>query len=1223
MPREANFRVNLEDTSFKKGADRVIRRLEQMEKQARETGDAIDKIDDSIAAGGGGRGGGSGRGGGGRGSRRSGGSIRFSTTDENIRDTYEFRRRDIERLNKLQEQANRKRLQEEKAANRKRLQEDKYHARLRVESERLANKTIEDDLKRTAQAVSKYNKQRQQEEKYASRLRQQSIREEQAALKRFEVEANRARRSIEVGLLELFFTLHSLSRPIDLITDAIARFTFGNIEASRQMEKFSSTMRIINKDIGVAERNIARLLDITIDLAAIDTPGLIQFSARLQTAGLSAKESENAIVAVTKRMEEQGKGASETRRVLEQFTQAINANIITMQDFRPILREYPTLYKDFSDAMGVTITDLDSLRDAADLAGGATNLIARSLGHVSQVAQGAELNTINRQLDEFNDRVFVLRAALGDSLRPAIVEILKIANRFLDWLSNLNENVRTSIGIISILAVVFGKTLHAAIQIAITAIAGFQLQAAVEQVRIMSQVAQGLNAQMGIVGAQSIQMSKHFQNMGGYINIATKGLKIFTGAFVALSFIIPVVYIAIRELTRHTREMREEQERFVSTALKIPSSINEGSQAIRRQIEELREYSAEVSNSIKEIRQLGERRRQAARQTEAGGFVDAILTPEDLEGGQPIIGRKEQERLDQFNNILLETRRNMRDLNIIMEDGAGRFQALGRVAARTRDDLHNAIQSGDVANIIKFANAYDLLVDTVNRWRNEIRQLPEEFRNLEQEIVILDFTVRRLERSFSNIDLEKLVGDFGFFDASGLENNINKTIESLRNISEIEKQLERERFEAGEKSVEDKLIHAAAIERIEQALAFDIENLELSLQESLDKLRDVATKKRMDRADLYFRFLKAGLDDRLKAEKIYYDAIESLEVARLNSQLSRAQDGNNLQRQIQIIRRLSEIRKQSIREEIKDKDLLSLELEKITLETEDRIYNIRKSYTDKINEYIENQNESRIESIKNIASEFGNLNKLLNASNRDISRFELGSNQFKSVNSNIKDITDSFGEYTDAFRKASDETEKFSFQQPENRFIPRVGRSTPLDPEDLTGEFERRVEQQEEYEKKVEESVSRAENLRVSVSRQFSRLATDLAFNIDKSATDIVLSFAESTARIILQATIEAEIRKRISDKTTAHIIANNAKIAAAQGATSSAGAAASVSSVAGLASGGIGSVALVGLAIAPFLVRAIKDGFSDTKVELDKREVGKVTANSVKDLIRSGEVRP
>ena len=259
--------------------------------------------------------------------------------------------------------------------------------------------------------------------------------------RRAATEALRASRSME-GLgdqaLRLGFALHQATR-------VFARFTGGLVQAAANMETYRATLQSVIGDTDETNRVLSGLLDLTVSLVGIDTGALIQYAARLQAAGLSAANAEKVIAGLTMRIAEQGKGAATTNRVLEQAAQAINANVISQQDLRPILREIPTLYQDFSAALGTSITNLDDLRDAAAGVGGPTQALILGFSQMAEASRGADLSTLNAQIDILQDSAQVLAAELGEHLVPAVVSVIREINAAIQWFQDLDDSAQAAI----------------------------------------------------------------------------------------------------------------------------------------------------------------------------------------------------------------------------------------------------------------------------------------------------------------------------------------------------------------------------------------------------------------------------------------------------------------------------------------------------------------------------------------------------------------------------------------------------------------------------------------------------------------------------------------------------------------------------------------------------------------------------------------------------------
>ena len=236
-----------------------------------------------------------------------------------------------------------------------------------------------------------------------------------------------------------------LTRGARVVYQELSRLTTGFVSAAADMETFRNSVQAVTRDTTETNRILAELLQLTVELVGIETGTLISYAGRLMAAGLSAEEAITAIRGVTERIAEQGKSASVTARVMEQLTQSFNAGIATMQDFRPILREMPTFWRDASNALGVQITNLEDFRQAADAAGGNTQALLLVLAEMGRASEGANLDTLNAQIDILSDQARLLQAELGEHLIPAIVAIAKEVNVWIERFRNLDDRAQAAI----------------------------------------------------------------------------------------------------------------------------------------------------------------------------------------------------------------------------------------------------------------------------------------------------------------------------------------------------------------------------------------------------------------------------------------------------------------------------------------------------------------------------------------------------------------------------------------------------------------------------------------------------------------------------------------------------------------------------------------------------------------------------------------------------------
>ena len=280
--------------------------------------------------------------------------------------------------------------------------------------------------------------QTQREAKERERLAQQQVREAQRVGKAQEQAARRASAAQSALIADL-------TRGARVVYQELSRLTTGFVSAAADMETFRNSVQAVTRDTTETNRILAELLQLTVELVGIETGTLISYAGRLMAAGLSAEEAITAIRGVTERIAEQGKAASVTARVMEQVTQSFNAGIATMQDFRPILREMPTFWRDASNALGVQITNLEDFRQAADAAGGNTQALLLVLAEMGRASEGANLDTLNAQIDILSDQARLLQAELGEHLIPAIVAIAKEVNVWIERFRNMDDRAQAAI----------------------------------------------------------------------------------------------------------------------------------------------------------------------------------------------------------------------------------------------------------------------------------------------------------------------------------------------------------------------------------------------------------------------------------------------------------------------------------------------------------------------------------------------------------------------------------------------------------------------------------------------------------------------------------------------------------------------------------------------------------------------------------------------------------
>ena len=339
------------------------------------------------------------------------------------------------------------------------------------------------------------------------RLKQQLINETNREARARETAARAAERQAEQSRQAAQQLTAGVAIASELAARELGQLTVGFVQAAANMETFRNSIQAVTGNADETNRVLGQLLDLTVELVGIDTGDLISYAGRLMAAGLSAEDSITAIRGVTERVAEQGKGAAVTSRVLEQLTQAINSNTISAQDFRPILRELPTLFSDASNALGAPIRSLEDFRNAADAVGGPVQAIIMLTEEMGRASEGANLDTLNAQIDILQDQSRILAAELGEHLIPAIVGIVRHINEWIQAFNDLDDDAQAAIawaaalatGLAGLTAVVGGAVVaFGALSASAAAITGASGLAGIAG--LAGQAASGLGRVVGVLG---------------------------------------------------------------------------------------------------------------------------------------------------------------------------------------------------------------------------------------------------------------------------------------------------------------------------------------------------------------------------------------------------------------------------------------------------------------------------------------------------------------------------------------------------------------------------------------------------------------------------------------------------------------------------------------------------------------------------------------------------
>ena len=794
----------------------------------------------------------------------------------------------------------------------KKLEDDEKYQNAKIDSERRINATIEAEENKVLQAQQRRNKHRREQAQAYEKYKEESeyrigkiITKQNRALEIAQAQADARRKSTAEKLekdlakekvaaaraqglaerqalrifrqehLQIFFAMQTIGFEIDRLGQLLLDLTRRFVESAAQIETFTQSIKTVTQSGRETAKIVRSLLDVTIELVGIDTGTLFQFSARLQTAGLTAKQAERSISAVTKRMAEQGKSSDSTRRVLEQVTQAINSNTISMQDFRPILREYPLLYKDFSAALGVTVKNLQQVRDAANDVGGPTQAIVKTLGYISNIAVGANLETINAQLDNLQDRAFVLRSEIGEQLRPIIIELLKALSAVTDAFIGTNDIVKTFIATTIALGAVFGKTLGAISNIAIIGLASLQFG---EAIKSLASITQQVTLVSNVLNKSQVDVNAFETKVKSTVFSAKNLTKALTGlgiAFGALAIAVPVVTLLYKEFTKASREAREAQERFTGDIIATTELIVSKPDPKRFQARssEFFQYIQDQKKELDKLLPTSQRHLlddiRKYQDAINKGFNPNFVNPSDR---SEIFGKAhsavrrffsptEIQRIATFSQAAERATRQL-----IVLDGLATKPIDTSTVDALRPLLAAAAQQerllGNEANVKRIIQTYYELVEAAKAV--DVKPL----RDIDKELIKIGFTIRGLEDNLRNLSTVP---------------SLNFTLSQLRGALDQEAQ---DKIAEVNRDEDDEKKRKLKIFEIEQQLAFDKESLLLS---TAKRARDINKDEFNARLKLYDEFVSTA-NTIIGKSKSFSDIVDEDNLDNLRSRARELQD---------------------------------------------------------------------------------------------------------------------------------------------------------------------------------------------------------------------------------------------------------------------------------------------------------------------------------------------
>ena len=218
------------------------------------------------------------------------------------------------------------------------------------------------------------------------------------------------------------------------------------VSAAADFETYENTIRVFSSSQEQANQRLERLIAFSKELVGLDTGQIINFFGQLTARGLADEEAIQAIKGITEAISEQGKSAAVARQVLNQYVQAVNRPKALSEDFKTIFREVPQFSRAVQLAFGESADSAEQFRSIIEKAGISTQeAIKRVIPALDSLTQGANIDSLNAQLDILQDQARFTAASYGDILVPEIVKLLKTFNNWLDWLQQLDPATKSLI----------------------------------------------------------------------------------------------------------------------------------------------------------------------------------------------------------------------------------------------------------------------------------------------------------------------------------------------------------------------------------------------------------------------------------------------------------------------------------------------------------------------------------------------------------------------------------------------------------------------------------------------------------------------------------------------------------------------------------------------------------------------------------------------------------
>ena len=224
---------------------------------------------------------------------------------------------------------------------------------------------------------------------------------------------------------------------IGALAAGVGELARNSVVAAGRLSLLTTGLENVTGSSAAAEQRLTEL-DAIARLPGANLDALIQYNNRLTAIGLTSKETDSVLLNVGQSIVSLGGNAVIAEQALEQISQALQQNRISLQDFRPIIQRVPGFLQAIADVHGVA-PSLDGLREATENLGGSVkNALLPVLEELGDRFAAPPPESYVRSVDELQNAFFLFQATLGEQVLPAVSAVAR-------GLAGLFDNIRASI----------------------------------------------------------------------------------------------------------------------------------------------------------------------------------------------------------------------------------------------------------------------------------------------------------------------------------------------------------------------------------------------------------------------------------------------------------------------------------------------------------------------------------------------------------------------------------------------------------------------------------------------------------------------------------------------------------------------------------------------------------------------------------------------------------